>query len=150
MKKIVSMAGAATGALSVIFSFMVIAKDVGSFENNSAYGGDAYTGIQNAAAQTAVNVYYLNQILRFGFFAILLVAGIALLCHYVPILMSEMNTGDKKLTAKAAAESVEGSEELKEYKALYDSGVLTAEEYGAKAREIMGLDAGEKSPDKEG
>ena len=30
-------------------------------ERKSSYGGDAYTGIQNAGAQTATNAYYIYQ-----------------------------------------------------------------------------------------
>lgn len=30
-------------------------------ESKSSYGGDAYTGIQNAGAQTATNAYYIYQ-----------------------------------------------------------------------------------------
>lgn len=36
----------------------------GSYELNHSYGGDAYTGIQNAAAQAANNVYYGNEIVQ--------------------------------------------------------------------------------------
>lgn len=32
-----------------------------SYEHNKSYGGDAYTGIQNAAAKTANNVNYLGS-----------------------------------------------------------------------------------------
>lgn len=31
------------------------------------YGGDAYTGMQNASAQSATNVYHLNNIVKDGF-----------------------------------------------------------------------------------
>lgn len=43
------------------------------------YGGDAYTGIQKAAAKTGNNVAALNDTLSFGFGSILLVAGVAFL-----------------------------------------------------------------------
>ncbi len=58
-------------------------------------GGDAYTGIQNAAAQTAVNIYYLADIVRTGLFAFLLVFGIALICFF----LSRINI-DVKLIVK--------------------------------------------------
>ena len=53
--------------------------DEGYYESSYTYGGDAYTGIQNAAAQTANNTRYLAKITRFGFGSVLLVGGISLM-----------------------------------------------------------------------
>lgn len=100
IKMFAYIAGAAAGALSIIFSFAVYSFDLGSTEMRLAYGGDAYTGIQNAGAQSATNIYYLNHILRFGFFAILFVIGIVLLCHYVPLLLAI--TGNKAIKTNEA------------------------------------------------
>ena len=143
MKKITSIAGAATGLLSVIFSFYILSMDAGSTENSFSYGGDAYTGIQNAAAQTANNVHYLNDILQFGFFAVLFVAGLALLCHYVPVLLEEASPEtlakiNKKTSEKnTPADADAASEELKEYKNLPGNGVINEEETSAKTSEII-------------
>lgn len=41
--------------------FMSSSLVYGDTESNLSYGGDAYTGIQNAAAQTATNTYYVNK-----------------------------------------------------------------------------------------
>ena len=55
----------AIALLALIFAIVSFATDAsgpsGSYESSKAYGGDAYTGIQNAAAQTANNVYYMNK-----------------------------------------------------------------------------------------
>lgn len=48
----------------------------GSYEWYGTYGGDAYTGIQNAAAQTSNNVLSTNKILKFGFGSVLLITGL--------------------------------------------------------------------------
>lgn len=151
MKKITSIVGAASGLLSVIFSFYILSMDAGSTENSFSYGGDAYTGIQNAAAQTANNVHYLNDILQFGFFAVLLVAGLALLCHYVPVLLEEaspetlakINVKTSKKDTPADADA--GSEEIKDYKNLLDNGIITEEEFSDKARELIDLNTGENA-----
>jgi len=42
------------GIIAIIFGSSV--SYYGGYEHENAYGGDAYTGIQNAAAQTANNV----------------------------------------------------------------------------------------------
>jgi len=53
------------GVISIVFAILcfVLQPDLyeGSIVSDQYYGGDAYTGIQHAAAATARNVYYLNQ-----------------------------------------------------------------------------------------
>lgn len=49
------------------------------FTEKSMYGGDAFTGIQNAGAQTSENVSGLASIVQFGFGSVLLVAGLGFL-----------------------------------------------------------------------
>lgn len=66
------------GILSIILSVVCFGKMVGGMEYNQTYGGDAYTGIQHAAAQTARNVMWGNEILAFGFGSILLIAGLSI------------------------------------------------------------------------
>ena len=46
------------------------------YATKSMYGGDAYTGIQNAAASTSKNVKELAGIVQFGFGSILLEMGL--------------------------------------------------------------------------
>lgn len=99
MKKGINIVGIISGVLSIIFSFVVKGMPIGLYEFSETYGGDAYTGIQNAAAQTAVNVYYLADIVRTGLFAFLLVFGIALICFF----LSRMDI-DVKLVVKKADE----------------------------------------------
>lgn len=74
--------GLASGALSLIFGLITMFKDVGSYERSLSYGGDAYTGIQNAAAQSANNVLYVGEMLRFGLGALLIVFGLAVIAHF--------------------------------------------------------------------
>ena len=54
--------------VALVFSVICFAQDTsfskGSTESNISYGGDAYTGIQNAAAQGATNAYYTNKALQ--------------------------------------------------------------------------------------
>lgn len=55
----------ALAVIALIFAIVCFSSETsylyGSTKGNNQYGGDAYTGIQNAAAQTATNVYYLNR-----------------------------------------------------------------------------------------
>lgn len=70
------------GILSLIFGLIVFNKNTGYSQQSITYGGDAYTGIQNAAAQAANNVKFLNEAVVYGFGALLIVVGIALVCYF--------------------------------------------------------------------
>ena len=78
MKKIRKLILLAAGVLAIILGIVSFGKDAGSYESNLSYGGDAYTGIQNASAQAANNTMYLAEITRFGFGSVLLVGGLVL------------------------------------------------------------------------
>lgn len=77
--------GIISGILSVIFGIIMFGKDVGYYEASSAYGGDAYTGIQNAAAQTANNVKALSEITKNGFAFFLIAVGLIAICKSLGI-----------------------------------------------------------------
>ena len=61
---------------------MILDSTLGATVSRTSYGGDAYTGIQNAAATTANNVRDLNSIVAGGFFMLLLILGIAMICYF--------------------------------------------------------------------
>ena len=74
--------GIISGILSVIFGIIMFGKDVGYYEVSSSYGGDAYTGIQNAAAQTANNVKALSEITKNGFAFFLIAVGLIAIFYF--------------------------------------------------------------------
>lgn len=90
--KVITILGLAAGILSIIFSFIMLGLDAGYSHTDSAYGGDAYTGIQNAAASTARNIVSLATIVKFGLFAILFVGGLLTVLHFVKKLMEAKDT----------------------------------------------------------
>lgn len=67
------------GILAIILAVVCFSMDVGNTSLGYSYGGDAYTGIQNATAQTANNILYLAKIARFGFSSVLLVLGLGMI-----------------------------------------------------------------------
>lgn len=74
--------GIISGILSVIFGIIMFTKNVGYYESSSSYGGDAYTGIQNAAAQTANNVKALSEIAKMGFAFFLIALGLIAIFYF--------------------------------------------------------------------
>lgn len=67
------------GVIAIGLSIRCFSYDDLDFEARSTYGGDAFTGIQNAAALTSKNVKSLASIVQFGFGSILLVTGLGFL-----------------------------------------------------------------------
>lgn len=84
MKKSKSILLIVAGGISILLGLICFARNVGYPETRSIYGGDAYTGIQNAAAKTATNVVLLSQTVKFGFGSLLLVGGLALIAVGIP------------------------------------------------------------------
>ncbi len=82
MNIIFSIAGIIGGVMSIIWGYGLQNRPVGSSEANNMYGGDAYTGIQNAAAQTANNVQKLGYIMRDGLGYLLIAIGIIAICYF--------------------------------------------------------------------
>ena len=54
------------GVVSIIMSIVCFSSKVPYGESNSVYGGDAYTGIQNASASTSRAVVELAKITKLG------------------------------------------------------------------------------------
>lgn len=92
MKKTISVIGILAGVLSVIFSFVTFGMSVGYSESSKMYGGDAYTGIQQASAQSANNIKQLAEIAKLGMGAILLIGGLALILYFAMKYCEDLNT----------------------------------------------------------
>lgn len=67
------------GVISIGLSIKCFSFKELDYEPKSMYGGDAFTGIQNAGAQTSENVKELANIVKFGFGSVLLVTGLGFL-----------------------------------------------------------------------
>ena len=75
--------GMISGILSILFGLLTLSQDTGSWESSTSYGGDAYTGIQNAAAQTANNVQDLAEIVAMGFGFLLISLGLFAFFYFI-------------------------------------------------------------------
>lgn len=78
-KRIRSILLVIIGIFAIFLSIICFSKYDGNSVMQISYGGDAYTGIQNASAQTAVNIRYLSLITRFGFGSVLLISGLTII-----------------------------------------------------------------------
>lgn len=95
-KKLRSIVLIIVGVIAICLSIKCYSiKDL-NYEHKSTYGGDAYTGIQNAAAATSNNVKELASVVQFGFGSVLLVMGLTL----VGVGLTTP-TGVKKITSES-------------------------------------------------
>ena len=116
-KKILSIGLITIGIVAIVFAIICFCEepwfDVGRYVYKETYGGDAYTGIQNAAAATANNINDLNINLEYateylgncmGY--LLLIVGLVLLLIGVsktinafrkePFMINNVQSVDKK------------------------------------------------------
>ena len=77
MKKLIAVLALVFAIVTGILSVIMFDSSAIGYTAHEAYGGDAYTGIQNAAADTANSVRRLNDDICVGFGSILLVATFA-------------------------------------------------------------------------
>lgn len=78
-----NIGGIVAGGKAIQYAKVIRRMEVGEYVSDLAYGGDAYTGIQNAGAATACNVQDLARLVRSGFSALLTVIGIALIFFFI-------------------------------------------------------------------
>ena len=89
LKLIACIIGIVSGLLSAVLGLITYGMSTGSYESSLSYGGDAYTGIQNAAAQSANNMLYASEIIRFGFGSLLLVLGLFIIALFAFLLFKD-------------------------------------------------------------
>ena len=83
--------GMISGLLSIVMGIVCFCMNTGSGYSFETYGGDAYTGIQHAAAQTARNTAYMADIVKVGLSGLLVAVGLALLAFFIAKLMESSN-----------------------------------------------------------
>ena len=89
--KIFDILGMVTGILSVIIGITFFSGSYGVHVTSQSYGGDAYTGIQNAVAYTGNNVRALAKLLKSGFAWILIIIGLAIIFYFASRFISRKN-----------------------------------------------------------
>lgn len=90
------------GIIALGLSVKCFTIDDLDYATKSMYGGDAYTGIQNAAAITSRNVKELASIIQFGFGSILLVMGLGLIGYGLTI-----PTGNSTVVQENSTKTIE-------------------------------------------
>ena len=109
-KKVLAIILIIAAIASIILGIMTMTKAedlyTGRWTSHETYGGDAYTGIQNAAASTANavvgvqhSVHDMQNAMSFGFGAILIIAGLVIGTIGVSKLVKKEEGSDVKKAA---------------------------------------------------
>lgn len=101
------------GIVSIGLSIHCFNMNEGEYCSDSMYGGDAYTGMQNASASAARNVKTLSKIVKSGFGSTLLVCGLALIAFSIQGKMEEkdnVSTGSTIMNNNETAAAKEQKE----------------------------------------
>ena len=129
------------GIVAIAIGFIILIFDAGKAESNIRYGGDAYTGIQNASAQVANNLVALSWIVKLCFSSTFIITGLILIAISSTIVVETNQTVSQPITAtqtiasdysvsseqQATSFSKEG--EIEKYKELLSNEAITQEEY---------------------
>ena len=90
-KKVFNIIGIIAGFIAIRYSAAIRKMSAGSYEYSERYGGDAYTGIQNAAAKAANNVNDLAELMRTGISYMLLIGGLIAVCYFMSELLGDLS-----------------------------------------------------------
>lgn len=93
---IVNAIGSFSGLLSLIYGFILKGKTYPiQYTSRGTYGGDAYTGIQNAAADTSSNLIIIVSILRDTLSMLFIIIGLAILSYFIYRLFKAIKANKK-------------------------------------------------------
>ena len=107
----------------------------GEYTIKQSYGGDAYTGIQNAASATANNVERLGYLIDGVVEQLYVICGIACMIIALYWFACALASSDKK----AAPKTETALDTLTKYKNLLDSGVITQEEFETMKQQLLNV-----------
>lgn len=95
-KIIIASIGIVVGIIIIIIGATYFDYSYSGTVMRQTYGGDAYTGIQQASAQTATNTYHVFEINQLFAKLALIVTGILVILHYSSVLCDNITITKKE------------------------------------------------------
>lgn len=105
LKIVRSIAFVIIAIVSFTFSSKIEDMNNGDYVSSSRYGGDAYTGMQNASAETGCNVYKGNQIMQKGFKYSFILIGLGFLAVGLTPSFQSKKSEEKEIKANPTPEA---------------------------------------------
>lgn len=144
IKAILSFLGIGAGGFSIYASNVMMQMECGSTEWDMMYGGDAYTGIQNAAAQAANNVKDFAELTRVGFAEAFFIIGLLMILYFglkFFEVLSERNAKGKEVESATKEDAVsEKSEQVTETPEGVEQASETPEEVEQEVKIPEGIE----------
>ena len=106
MKKFANFVGIISGIVSIVFAFIIKKMPLSLYDYTYNYAKDA-------SVQAANNIQFLNDIVRTGLFAFLLVLGIALIGFFIAQL-AETPVAEPKINEKFASSLADTADVINE------------------------------------
>ena len=96
-QKVKGVIGSLIGIGSIIWGILVNLPGADIHASIESYGGDAYTGIQNAIVIASIHIEALEEILKWGLCGILVIIGAVILLNSIFLIIKkpENNTEPK-------------------------------------------------------
>ena len=107
----------------------------GQWTRSETYGGDAYTGIQNATADVSYNVAAFGVSLEYFF------ENLSVWCGFIVVALGVYLLACTFYTYERAPKKAKEDElvTIGKYKGFLDQGIITQEEFDAKKKQFLGL-----------
>ena len=91
IKPILNIAGIISGIVTLFWGIGQANSSIGmKLVKEMSYGGDAYTGMQNAGAATANNIKVMAELIQEYFSFVIILLGILLIIHFAKALCDNM------------------------------------------------------------
>ena len=141
-KIVVAVIAFGIGVCAIIFGFCLTRH--GGYILHKYYGGDAYTGIQNATADAGNNVLYLEALMQRVFRYAFIITGLGFIFYGVKTLLFNKDNVCQNVNMSGAI--IESSEtknnetnldRLAKLKSLFDNGAIDENEFKAEKEKIL-------------
>lgn len=96
IKIIVNAIGAAISVIAAVIGIITVNDSSFLYSAINSYGGDAYTGIQNASAYAANNALSIGYMMQKGLTFLFVLLGFSFACGFIVKLLSELEAMKNK------------------------------------------------------
>ncbi len=133
-KIVVAVIAFGIGVCAIIFGFCLTRH--GGYILHKYYGGDAYTGIQNATADAGNNVLYLEALMQRVFRYAFIITGLGFIFYGVKTLLFN-NMSGAIIESSETKNNETNLDRLAKLKSLFDNGAIDENEFKVEKEKIL-------------
>ncbi len=133
-KIVVAVIAFGIGVCAIIFGFCLTRH--GGYILHKYYGGDAYTGIQNATADAGNNVLYLEALMQRVFRYAFIITGLGFILYGVKTLLFN-NMSGAIIESSETKNNETNLDRLAKLKSLFDNGAIDENEFKVEKEKIL-------------